>query len=135
MRQTASRPGACGHDHHSDDDDSGKDIEYQNSAFQTCNSGVKHDNVNCSGPPRNVVLVGTKLDIVMRDESKRQVKFKDALALATRLNLAGVVETSAKESNKTVGMMEDINDCFMITATSCFDFLNRQKLMNNVLAQ
>lgn len=71
----------------------------------------------------------------MRDESKRQVKFKDALALATRLNIAGVVETSAKEANKTVGMIDDINDCFMITATSCFDFLNRQKLMNNILAQ
>ena len=71
----------------------------------------------------------------MRDESKREVKFKDALAMATRLNIAGVVETSAKECNKTVGMLEAINDIFMITATSCYDFLNRQKLMNYLLAQ
>jgi len=27
------------------------------------------------GPPKNVVLIGTKLDLVIKDESLRQVKF------------------------------------------------------------
>ena len=48
-----------------------------------------------TGPPRNVILVGTKLDIVRKKESKREVLFTDALKLAEKLNLYAVVETSA----------------------------------------
>ena len=48
-----------------------------------------------SGPPRNVILVGTKLDKVRGKESKRAVLFTDALKLAKKLNLYAAIETSS----------------------------------------
>lgn len=58
-----------------------------------------------------MVLVGTKLDIVKNEcQNSREVSFMEAVELANRLNLAGVVETSAK----CPSMIEDINDCFRI---------------------
>lgn len=40
----------------------------------------------------NIILVGTKLDM----EAERQVEYDEAIAMAEQLNLAGVIETSAK---------------------------------------
>lgn len=68
-----------------------------------------------SGPPRNVILVGTKLDIVRNRESKREVLFTDALKLADRLNLYAAVETSAQDD------IEEINNLFSMCAINCFD--------------
>jgi hypothetical protein len=39
------------------------------------------------------VLVGNKIDLA---ENEREVNFTEALALARKLGLAGIVETSAK---------------------------------------
>lgn len=39
--------------------------------------------------------------------------------MAEQLNLAGVIETSAK--NQTAATAEDINDCFKILALNCFE--------------
>jgi hypothetical protein len=45
----------------------------------------------------NIVLVGTKLDLVKKDKSRRQVTYEEAVKLAHKYGLAGVLETSAKE--------------------------------------
>jgi hypothetical protein len=66
-------------------------------------------------------LVGTKLDIADQDESKRTVQFQEALELAQSLNLSGVIETSSKDCEKTVGMLDDLNDCFSMCAINCYD--------------
>jgi hypothetical protein len=39
----------------------------------TAKSLIFHDEKNCLGTPHNVILVGTKLDIADKDESKRAV--------------------------------------------------------------
>lgn len=87
----------------------------------TAKSLIQHDDKNCRGDPHNVILVGTKLDIADLDESKRAVTFEEALELATSLNLSGVIETSSKDCEKTVGMQEDLNDCFSMSAINCYD--------------
>lgn len=43
----------------------------------------------------NIILVGTKLDM----EGERQVEYDEAIAMAEQLNLAGVIETSAKNQS------------------------------------
>jgi len=43
------------------------------------------------------------------------VEFKEAHALAKRLGLAGIVETSAKEGHET------LNDAFFIVAANAMD--------------
>jgi GTPase SAR1 family protein len=63
----------------------------------------------------NIILVGTKLDM----EDERQVEYDEAIAMAEQLNLAGVIETSAKTGSKDT--TEDINDCFRILALNCFE--------------
>ena len=45
----------------------------------------------------NVVLVGTKLDIALKEDYKRQVAWSEAVALAEKLNLTGVLEVSSKD--------------------------------------
>ena len=69
--------------------------------------------------------MGTKLDLVNlkgpgSNNIERRVSFQEAQDLAKRLNLAGFIETSAKQNQK----MEDINDCFRILAVNKF---GRQK--------
>lgn len=51
------------------------DIQYAESDYMTAKSLIQHDEKNCRGEPHNVILVGTKLDIADKDESKRVVKF------------------------------------------------------------
>jgi hypothetical protein len=66
----------------------------------TAKSGVKHDPEDCQGPPKNVILVGTKLDMIKEDESLRKVTFDEALNLARKLNLISVIETSSKDTQR-----------------------------------
>ena len=66
-------------------------------------------------------MVGTKVDIADKDESRRMVTFQEALDVATSLNLSGFVETSSKECENTVGMFEDLTDCFSMCAINCYD--------------
>jgi hypothetical protein len=51
-------------------------------------------------PRNNIILVGTKLDLVHRKESHRRkeknhVLFEEAIELAEKLRLAAVIETSS----------------------------------------
>ena len=52
-------------------------------------------------------------------EDERQVEYDEAIAMAEQLNLAGVIEVSAK--NGSIDTSEDINDCFKILALNCFE--------------
>ena len=88
----------------------------------TAMSQVKHD--GHMGPPKNVILVGTKLDLVQKDESLRQVSFEEGLTLARRLNCAAFIETSSKD-DKTIGVMDGLNDSFLICAVNCYDMTMR----------
>lgn len=45
-------------------------------------------------PPNNIILVGTKLDLVKGNH--RQVSYDEGLNFAKKLNIAGFIETSAK---------------------------------------
>lgn len=63
--------------------------------------------------------MGTKLDIVNQKDYKRQVTSDEAIAFARKLSLSGFIETSAKDS-KTLGMAEDVDDCFLLCAYNCF---------------
>lgn len=49
------------------------ELEYEESAYLTAMSQIKHNENQFAGPPKNVVLVGTKLDLVLKDESLRKV--------------------------------------------------------------
>lgn len=73
---------------------------------------------------KNIVLVGTKLDLVSK--SKREVTFKEAVDFANRLGLAGAVETSAKGENDQEYYQKDIDDCFFMCACSCIDKTRRE---------
>lgn len=72
------------------------------------------------GPPKNVVIIGTKLDLVIKDESLRQVSFEEALAMARRLNCAAFIETSSKDE-KTMGVLDGLFDGFLICALNCYE--------------
>ena len=118
---TAGNPPAVVKNHSCASDQERSDIQYAESDYLTAKSIIKHDEANCRGEPHNVILVGTKLDIADKDESKRAVKFQEALDLAISLNLSGLVETSSKDCEKRVGMKEDLNDSFSICAINCYD--------------
>jgi len=49
-------------------------------------------------PHQNIVLVGTKLDLVDGDPGRREVTFNEAVELAHKMGLGGVIETSSKEN-------------------------------------
>ena len=95
-------------------------VVYGQSDYLTAKSGVKHDDCNNMGPPKNIILVGTKLDKVSADPSERKVLFQEALNLARKLNLYSVIETSAKESMR-LDTIEDLNDVFSMCALNCYD--------------
>lgn len=57
-------------------------------------------------------MVGNKLDLA---ETNREVEFSDALDLARKLGLAGIVETSAKDGD------DNCNDAFFIIAGNAMD--------------
>lgn len=72
------------------------------------------------GPPKNVVLIGTKLDLVIKDESRREVQFEEALRLARRLNCSAFIETSSKDE-QTMGVLDGLFDGFLICALNCYE--------------
>lgn len=73
--------------------------EMSSEDFETANGSIDYDNIIRVGEEnrRNVILVGTKLDLVKKNPEKRQVEFKEAKALAAKLKLAAVTELSSKE--------------------------------------
>jgi hypothetical protein len=95
-------------------------VVYGQSDYMTAKSGIKHDDADNRGPPKNIILVGTKLDKVRADPNERKVSFQEALDLAKKLNLFSVIETSAKETSR-LDMMEDLNDVFSMCALNCYD--------------
>ena len=68
------------------------------------------------GHPHNVVLVGMKRDLIQRNSTLREVYQHEALELAKKLTLAGVLETSAKDSNDLL-----ISDPFLISTLHCYE--------------
>ena len=79
----------------------------------------------CAGPPKNVIICGTKLDLVRKNESLREVQFEEALDLAKRLNCCALIETSSKD-DKTMEIVESLNDCFLISAFNCYETSQRR---------
>lgn len=60
----------------------------------------------------NIVLVANKTDM---PHEKREVTLEDAVKVAKELQLAGVVETSAKDG------LESVDDGFYITILNAFE--------------
>lgn len=60
----------------------------------------------------NIVLVANKTDI---PSEQREVALEDAVKVAKELQLAGVVETSAKDG------LESVDDGFYITIINAFE--------------
>ena len=67
-------------------------------------------------PAKNIVLIGTKLDLVDKRKKKRMVSHGEGVELGQRMNLAGFMEVSSINSPKA-----EIADCFMICAIHCID--------------
>lgn len=67
-----------------------------------------------------MVIIGTKLDLVIKDESLRQVQFEEALAMARRLNCSAFIETSSKDE-LTMGVLDGLFDGFLICALNCYE--------------
>ena len=59
---------------------------------------------------RNIILVGNKTDL----EDKRKVSYEEAVRLGKKLNLAAVMETSAKNDSW-------IDDVFFRSVINCVD--------------
>ena len=74
--------------------------------------------------------MGTKLDLVLKDESQRKVSFDEALSLARRLNCAAFIETSSKDE-KTLGVLDGLFDSFLICALNCYENSIRVQAMMN----
>ena len=66
----------------------------------------------------NIVLVGTKLDL--SKDKQRKISYREGLNLAKTLNIAGFIETSAKQSQ----MIEEVNDIFRILTILHFESLD-----------
>ncbi len=60
---------------------------------------------------RNIVLVANKSDMA----ALREVSFEEAVNLAKKYGLAGVIETSAKDG------LKNIDDCFYIALLNAYD--------------
>jgi GTPase SAR1 family protein len=60
---------------------------------------------------RNIVLVANKSDMA----AQREVSFEEAVNLAKKYSLAGVIETSAKDG------LKNIDDCFYIALLNAYD--------------
>ena len=71
----------------------------------------------------NILLVGTKLDLVVDGVKEREVSYSEGLSLAERLNLVQFIEASPLSSPK-----EDIEDIFIIPSMYCIDHVNPFKL-------
>jgi len=69
--------------------------------------------------PYNIVLVGTKLDLVDKSPKNRKVPYAVAYELAQKLNLSAFYEVSSKTSKKF-----DINDCFATCVIQCIEEVN-----------
>lgn len=95
------------------------ELHYEESAYLTAMSQVRRDPEGM-GPPKNVVIVGTKLDLVLKDESLRKVKHEEGMDLARRLNCAAFIETSSKD-DKTMGVLDGLFDGFLICALNCYE--------------
>ena len=87
---------------------------------------VKNTNNNITGshqikrPDRkrlNVVLVGTKVDLLDNHEQNRQVTSIEAQNFAEKMNLAGFIELSTKLPE----YKEEVNDCFRILVLNNFE--------------
>ena len=65
-------------------------------------------------PLKNIILVGTKLDLVKSGESQREVQMSEAIQFVKINNLSAVIETSAKDDLF-------ISDCFYISAINCLE--------------
>ena len=63
---------------------------------------------------RNIILVGNKTDL----EYQRQVNFEEAVQLAKQLNLAGCLETSAKDNSQ-------VDEAFFVAVSNAMDYKNR----------
>ena len=98
--------------------------EGKSNDFVTCNSGLDIDRLaDDEKVVRNVILVGTKLDVVKQVPSKRQVDFQEAKRLAKKLNLSAVLEISSKEEQWTGNgkAITDVASCFMMAALISFE--------------
>ena len=73
-------------------------------------------------PVHNIVLVGTKVDLVQRNPERRQVSFHQAVEFAYKYRLAGVVETSSKYNHA-----QGIDEAFGICAINCVDQGHHQR--------
>ena len=93
------RSGVSGIRSHSQDSAEGSDID---ETPPQINNGLQVD------MPYNVVLVGTKLDLVSKTPKNRAVPYAVAYELAQKLNLSAFYEISSKTSKKC-----DIDDSFM----------------------
>ena len=90
-------------------------MDVDSEQFGTANSGANLDLIEDVDPNLktrlNVILVGTKLDLVKQNPSKRQVKFAQALKLANEYSLAGAMEVTSltvDDPSKTFDSMSDI---------------------------
>lgn len=77
---------------------------------------INYSAQDCS---RNIVLVGNKLDLA---DQSREVSFTDALALARKLGLAGIIETSAKTGHL------NCDEAFFITCANALDLQKEDNL-------
>ena len=91
-------------DHHHHEEEHGHGHKHAKSelssdAFDTCNGSIDYDKIAFADDEcrRNVILVGTKLDLVRKDPAKREVEFHEAKALARKMRLAAAMEISSKE--------------------------------------
>lgn len=109
--------------------DKGHDHEQQGPCYlqteHVANHSFEEDEKVEQGIPRHIILVGTKADLCKEGpNTKRKVKFSEAVELSKRLNIAGCFEISSKYSSRY--QMNDnyfqlLNDAFGLAACLCVD--------------
>lgn len=94
-----------------------------NGDFITAQSGVDLDEIakQDERPYHNVILVGTKLDLVKQNPALRRVSFQEAKNFSRRLGLAACLEISSKEEEETEAKLTDVSQCFLMSALISFE--------------
>ena len=92
---------------------------------------ISLNSVDSVHPHKNIIIVGTKTDLCndkSKNKNRRKVPFSRAIELASKLRLAGCIETSSRLNSRTGFediFFNELNDVFGMAGCLCVDQTTR----------